>query len=229
MRAHNLFYGMVLSCLLACLGSLCFGATAQTSSVLGSGGGVYSNATFKGVGTIGQGTPLGHTFNMAKDNYSGFLHTYVDRPDLDNDMDGIADENDTDDDNDGLSDTSEVTGSSFDPETETDIFNADTDSDGTSDGEESGAGTNPQDPDSQLLIIGIDRTSGEEVVEWKSRQGKTYEVLRTSNIFDIVSSPETTEVVTVTSGGVGPFLETTTTSTNLSTGNVVYYRVKVKP
>ncbi len=107
-RGHNIFYGIVWAGVLTGLGSLCFGATAQTSSVLASGGGVHSNATFSGVGTIGQGTPLGYTFNMENDNYSGFLQTYLDRPDLDNDMDGIADENDTDDDNDGLSDLAEV-------------------------------------------------------------------------------------------------------------------------
>ena len=197
--------------------------------MLDSGGGVHSNAFYSGVGAVGQGTPVGFNSNPDRDNYSGFLHTFVSRPDLDNDVDGIADENDTDDDNDGLTDLAEVRGSGFDPTTITDLFNADTDNDGTGDGEESVASTNPQDPDSQLAVIRIDLQNGSEVVEWKSRQGKTYDLLRAGTIFELVSAPETAAVVTVTSGGAGPFLETSTVSTNPSTGGKVFYGVRVKP
>jgi hypothetical protein len=197
--------------------------------VLGSSGGNHSNLSFTGVGVVGQGTPLGFTYNSAIDSYNGFLQSYVDRPDLDNDADGIADENDTDDDDDGLTDLSEVTGSSFDPATRTDPLAADSDGDGSSDGNESIAGTNPQDADSELVILGLVLEGGQEVIEWKSRQGKTYDVLRATSVFELGTSPETSEVVTVIGGGMGLFLETTTTSTNLNTGTMMFYGVKVKP
>ncbi len=205
------------------------GVFTRESSVLDSSGGAYSNLSYSGVGAVGQGTPVGFNFNGAKNNYSGFLNTFVARPDLDNDMDGVADENDIDDDNDGLTDVAELTGSGFNPMTGTDLFDSDTDDDGTDDAEESVAGTNPQDPDSQLALIRVDLEAGDEVVEWKSRQGKTYYILRASNIFELVSGPETADVVKVTSGGVGPFLETTTTTTIPGTGDTIFYGVKVKP
>ena len=222
----NMFYVSAVFLVASVVSS---GTPVPTSSVLDGGGGVYSNASFAGAGAIGQGTPLGFTTNPAKGNYSGFLQTYVDRPDLDNDADGIADENDTDDDNDGLTDLAEVTGSGFDPVIGTDLFDADTDDDGVGDGDESVAGTNPRDADSLLEIKTVDRENDNEVIEWKSRQGKTYDILHASNIFELAFSPETAEVVTVTSGGVGHFLETTTTITNSSTGATRFYNVKVKP
>ena len=228
MRMSVIVYGTLLL-LSTFMGAVCLAAPVETSSVLDSSGGVHSNSSFTGVGAVGQGTPLGFAFNSTKHSYSGFLQTYVDQPDSDNDMDGIVDENDIDDDNDGLPDVAEVTGSEFDPVTSTDLFNQDTDGDGAHDGDERVAGTNPLDADSALIIIALEQGGGQEVIEWKSRQGITYDVLRANSISGLNSSPEIADVVTVTGGGIGPFLETTTTSTNLSSGTAVFYGVKVKP
>ena len=205
-----------------------FGATDQTSFVVDAGGGTSSNAFFSGVSAVGQGTPIGLTANAAFANYSGFLNTFVARPDLDHDTDGVVDENDPDDNNDGLTDLAELEGSAFDPATSTDVFHPDTDGDGAGDRDESVAETNPRDPNSVLALRG-EFDGANELIEWKSREGKTYELLRSSGIFELATAPQTTDVVTVLSGGVGPFKETTTVRTNEPPGEGAYYRVKALP
>ena len=44
-------------------------------------------------------------------------------------------------------------------------------------------------------------------MEWQSREGKTYLIRRAASVDALSSSPETFGPITITSGGVGPFLE----------------------
>jgi hypothetical protein len=202
---------------------------AQTnSSSTVDGGGIHSsNATFENTSAIGQGCPVGFNASFVNLNYSGFLNTFLLAPEMDADADGIADENDPDDDNDQLADTSELAGTGFNPSTSTDPLSADSDGDGAGDGAEAVAGTNPQDADSQLLILFASTDGINHVVQWQSRAGKQYEVLFSPDVAGVLASPVVLDTVTA-SGGSPPWFETTSTSTNPATGEA-YYAVRVQP
>ena len=204
-------------------------AQATNESAVVDGGGNYStNATYRHFSAIGQGGPVGFNESTANLNYSGFLNTFLLAPDQDTDADGVADENDPDDDDDGLGDATEIAGTDFSPPTATDPFLADTDADGAADGAEAVAGTNPLDPFSLLRILYASTDGTDDVVEWQGRSGKTYEVVRGGAVEALGNAPTVVDTVTAV-GGVGPWLETTTASTNAAGGTEAYYGVRVLP
>ena len=201
-------------------------AQTNSSSVVDASGSISSNAFFQNMSAVGQGSPVGFNQNTANQNYSGFLNTFVLNPQLDADTDGIADENDPDDDNDDLLDTTELAGDGFDPITPTDPFLEDSDGDGSTDGSESMAGTNPHDTNNLLEIVRLDLTGNMGLVEWKSRGGKEYEILQALSVEELISSP-TVLGPFMAIGGTGPWSETTSTSTNAMSGTHVFYGIRL--
>ena len=103
---------------------------------------------------------------------------------------------------------------------------ADSDGDGSTDGSESLAGTNPHDTNSLLEIVRLELSGEMGVVEWKSRGGKEYEVLRALSVEGLVSSPTVLGPFMAT-GGTGLWSETTSASTNAMPGANAFYGVKV--
>jgi hypothetical protein len=211
-------------------GCLCVSLFGETNSseVVDGGGLPVSNAFFSGVCAVGQGGPVGLNAGGGFRNQSGFLQTFVWHPAIDTDGDGIVDENDPDDDNDTLTDMSELYGTNFNPTTSTDPLSSDSDGDGKVDGFESQEGSNPLDPGSVFQIFRITVSNGMDIVAWRSQGGRTYEVLRTTNIHELLTGSETAEVVTAV-GGVGPFLDTTSVSTNPAGPDRMYYTIKLQP
>ena len=218
--------GTLLEWLLVVSGT--WAQATNESSVIDGGGRFSTNATYQHFSAIGQGGPVGFNASAANLNYSGFLNTFLLAPDQDADADGVADENDPDDDDDGLGDATEIAGTDFSPPTATDPFLADTDADGAADGAEAVAGTNPLDPFSLLRILYASTDGTDDVVEWQGRGGKTYDVLRAATVASLSAAPVVVDTVTA-SGGTGPWLETTTLSTNAAGGTDAYYGVRVLP
>ncbi|MFC1452186.1 hypothetical protein ACFLSJ_02430 [Verrucomicrobiota bacterium] len=119
----------------------------STKGVLDGCGGVCSNSNCKTFVAAFQPCPVGANASTTHRNYSGFLNSFVMRPDLDYDGDGICDENDSDDDNDGYADLTELP-----------------------------AGMNPTNS-SLLRILAFDRAGGTNMVLALALKGKTYELL----------------------------------------------------
>ena len=172
---------------------------------------------------------MGYGENVMIRNYSGFLNTFLVAPNRDTDGDGIIDENDPDDDGDELDDMAELTGSGFNPATPTDPLTVDTDADGAGDGAEAQAGTNPDDAASIFAILFSSRLGTTDVIGWRSRDGKQYEVLQADSVSNIMTTPVVVDTVTA-SGGVGPWFETVSTTTNVIPHPTnLAYRVRLLP
>jgi hypothetical protein len=200
--------------------------TAETARVTDSTGGAISNAAYHSVSAVGQGVAAGLASGAGHVTYGGFLQTFVNRPDLDNDQDGFVDEDDPDDDNDGLYDGAELTGTAYTPVTGTDLFTADSDQDGASDGHESAAGTNPLDAGSLLRFVSLDPEGSGTIAGWQSRGGRQYELQAAMTLEQLETNPVILETVQA-SGGDSPWFETTTFSTNAAFDAFTYFRVRV--
>jgi hypothetical protein len=188
-----------------------------------SGGGAYSNIS-AAAQPSGISVSLGGTFV----NYAGFLNTFSLQASLDTDNDGLANEVDTDNDNDDLGDTVELAGIAFDPNTVTDLNNPDSDGDGQNDGDESTAGTNPDDPDATFEITAIALDTAGVLVSWIGRGGKTYDIYSGS---DLAAGISDFLLTTNVAGGNPPWYVTTSSfvdDTAFST-NIRFYLIKVTP
>mgnify|MGYP003593265345 CR=1 FL=1 len=113
---------------------------------------------------------------------AGFLGTFVLRPDLDRDGDGLPDESDDDNDGDGLEDAAELAGSDFEAAwgvaAATDPNADDSDGDGSGDDQELAAGTDPADAAGFFAITDIRREAAGMRVTWQGRgAGSRYRVL----------------------------------------------------
>lgn len=200
----------------------------NVSSVVAAAGEWISGGTYSNLNCVAQSGGIAKSSNGSLRHYAGFLGTFLLRPDLDTDGNGLANELDEDNDGDGLRDESELAGDAFRPVTTTDIDLADTDGDGATDYEEAAAGTDPTDSDAGLFITDITPTGDDVLLSWLARGGKTYEVhSRDGSILAAQSTLATTNAT----GGVGPWFVTTNffLDTTASTVDKRFYRVEVVP
>ncbi len=187
---------------------LAAGAPEKTSSVINGAGGRSSGGSLELVSSVAQPGGVKTSRNGDLVLQAGFLNTFSLKPELDTDGDGLANEADPDNDNDGLGDEEELAGSAFIPATVTDLNNRDSDGDGASDGDEAGAGTNPQDNTMYLHITSIAKeAAGGVTVAWQAKAGKRYAVYA----LDSADAPRPgTKIGTdvTATGGTGPWYAT---------------------
>jgi hypothetical protein len=204
-----------------------FAQYTNKSSVLDGSGTMASGGTFTNISAAGQPGGIAVATGGGYVNQAGFLNTFLLKPALDTDKDGIPNEADMDNDNDGLLDEAEMAGSSFIPVTVTDLNAADSDGDGIPDGAEAVAGTNPMDADAMLEIVRIAR-GGIADIAWVARSNKTYRVLYSATPMQ----PVTNVLGTVTASGFAnaPWYVLTNTITDASGAtNSRVYGIHVLP
>ncbi len=206
--------------------------SAQSSSAftnlvgsLTSGGGVCSNLMHDATGAMGVFPDTGQSGSDSHWLRAGMLVSFLTRPDLDFDNDGIPDEDDRDDDSDLLSDSDELTGVRFIPTTATNPFNPDSDGDRASDRNEAIAGTNPTNALSLFKITEIRKEGDSVIVVWKGREGLSYDL----TISDSLSPPNFTALNSniVATGGTGDWLEVEIAATNTPASMRRFYRTTV--
>jgi len=195
------------------------------SSVLDGSGARSSGGNFTNISASGQPGGVVVSSGGTFVNQAGFLNTFMLKPDLDTDGDGLADELDQDNDNDGLADAREISGSGFNPTTPTQVNATDTDGDGASDGAEAAAGTDPTNIDALLNIIRIAQAGGQEV-GWIARGGKTYILHARTNLLAGNFDPIATNTAV---GGVAPWFITTNAIVDASNNLAEFYAVEVLP
>lgn len=191
-----------------------------------SAGGTLSNIT-----AIAQPGGVADSSGGTVWNQAGFLNTFVLRPFLDTDGDGLADEVDPDNDCDTLMDGVEIAGASFSPTTATDPNAADTDDDGAPDGAEAAAGTDPLDSTAFLRIVSINSVSNGMEVGWVARSNKTYRVMGERNLLAIPAFSNRIDEVLATGTASPPWYVVTNHYADTTTTliNIHFYRIEVVP
>lgn len=216
----------ILAAGLVLLGMQTSHAFTNTSSVLDGAGQWTSGGTYSNISAVAQPGGINVSRGGTYENFAGFLGTFILRPDLDTDGDGVPDELDNDNDDDDILDHAELDGSTFDPATATDVNDPDSDNDGVDDGDESVAGTNPTDEDSLLIITDLAYSNNASYVSWKARSNKTYVV----HAWDENLTNAPFAVVTNTAlGGSAPWYEVIHTypDDTASAETSRFYRVEV--
>jgi len=191
---------------------------------LNGGGGVSSNAAFYSIGAVGLPCPVGKPHSTSHWISAGTLASFLARPNLDFDGDGIPDEDDRDDDGDGLHDVDELTGVAFTPPTTSNPFDSDSDDDGSSDGEEATAGTDPDDDNVVFRISEMTQRPDAVVITWQGREGISYDLV-------VADSPsfagQTVAANVVAAGGTGTWYQTTVSVTNVTSESRLFYRIRI--
>lgn len=159
---------------------------AQSSSVADACGARATGGAYNHISAGGQPGGVAESWGGPYVHQAGFLQTFLLRPGLDSDADGLPDEADRDNDGDHLTDAVELLGTEFDPRTVTDPCRGDTDGDGVCDGEESVAGTDPTDPDAHFRVLSIQREATGQSLSWLARghHDRAYVVIARATPFD---------------------------------------------
>ena len=211
------------------LGTLHAGAQfTNRSSVLDGSGTISSGGSYTNISAAGQPGGIAVSSGGSYVSQAGCLNTFNLKPSLDTDGDGLVDEVDMDNDNDQLTDATELNGSGFAPISPTGVNVADTDGDGTSDGAEAVAGTNPTNANSLLEIVAITNAAGARFVSWQARGNnqKTYIVRGADTAF----GPYNTIVFSNTvAGGLSPWFETLGNVTDPAAATNRFFAVEVLP
>ena len=198
------------------------------SSVLDGSGTRSAGGSYTNISAAGQPGGIAVSAGGTYVNQAGFLNTFVLKPALDTDGDGLADEMDNDNDNDALADQTELAGSSFAPATVTSPNLADTDGDGIPDAAESVAGTDPTSATAGFRILAITNAAGLRYVAWTARGNneRTYVVRSAPQ----VSGPFTTVVFSNTvAGGTFPWYAVTNAIGDATAATNLFFAVEVKP
>lgn len=104
----------------------------------------------------------------------------------------------------------------------------DTDGDGLSAGQESVAGTDPNDPNALLEITSLTNAAGNRFVAWTARSNKTYRLLQAK---DAGSTPTNVVAVTTPNGPASPpwYVLTASIADAFPATNASTYAVEVLP
>ncbi len=202
-----------------------FAQFTNRSSVLDSSGTRSSGGSFTNLSAAGQPGGIAISSGGGFVNQAGFLNTFMLKPGLDTDGDGLADELDQDNDGDGLADLAEIEGSGFSPTTPTQVNVADSDGDGVPDGAEAVAGTDPSDANALLEVFRIAQAGGQQV-QWIARGGKTYRILARTNLLAGGFTPIATNTAV---GGAAPWFVVTNTAVDVSSLAAEFYAIEVLP
>lgn len=204
------------------------GAPVIQSSVMDGSGTVSSGGALTNISAAGQPGGVAVSEGGSFVNQAGFLNTFLLKPSLDTDGDGVVDELDQDNDNDGLTDISEINGSSFSPFSPTHVNMADTDGDGIIDGFEAASGTDPDSEDSFLRLVAISNAPLGRGIAWLARGNneKTY-VVRAFEDLDIMNGAVVYS--NTVAGGSAPWFAVTTSVVSVSSTNNQYFAVEVYP
>lgn len=148
----------------------------EDSSVCSSSGVWCSNGTFRTVTCIAQPGTCAVSEDGRFTHYAGFLGgAFIDLSKT-NSL-GVPLEADPDNDDDSLADWDEVSGSAFGGFASSDPNISDTDGDGMSDADEAAGMYNPNDADSLLKILSMERNGGVVTVTWLGKGGGTVNAL----------------------------------------------------
>jgi len=198
------------------------------STVLDGSGAVSSGGGFTNISATGQPGGITESSGGGYVNQAGFLNTFLLKPGLDTDGDGLANELDQDNDDDRLGDVAEIAGSGFNPTTTTLVNVADSDGDGMADGFEAVSGTDPNNLDAHLRFVAISHSASGRDVAWLARGNseRTY-VVRTAPAPGL--PPNTVIFSNTLSGGAAPWFAVTNTLTHASASNTQFYAVEVQP
>jgi hypothetical protein len=202
---------------------------SRTSSVLDGSGGRSQGAVYANISSAGQPGGIGYTTSgglAGRQNYAGFLGTFILRPDL-VDPHGVAYELSQDNDGDGLTDIGEILGAYFTPNTPTDPNSADSSGDGISDHAHAVAGTDPYGGiENALRILRVKFDGDEATITWLAREGRTYHLYFSD---DMTAFPNQYLGTFVGAPGSGPWQVTTNVHTETISGESGSCVVEVAP
>lgn len=206
---------------------------ANTQSVVAGFGGHATGGSLVHLGAGAQPGGVAVSYEGGSSAYSGgainragFLGSLVLKPSLDTGGSGLPNELNPDNDGDSLWDHWEVSGDKFSPGTATDPNLADTDDDGSDDGDERTAGTDPTDGGSTFAILQLLRAGPNQELTWQARGNheRIYVVRAIDDSYD--ATPSTVIWSNTVAGGSAPWFDTTQSITN-APANARFFAVEV--